>query len=155
MPHGSAFGDVYEPKYAGFHGRSGPPVDLKRCRRKMFDSLYGNSQCDRKGRYEEDGMLWCGQHRPSAAKARDDARRARYAYEDAIRDRRYALDRLQAGVVKLALEYADAMEAFGSGVPQSELASDRLLEKTWELQRLRATALPEPPPGYAGKGVRR
>lgn len=63
-------------------------VDLTRCRSAVHEHGRGVGfyQCTRKGVIEEDGMLWCRQHAPSAERKRHKARQAKWNREARERD---------------------------------------------------------------------
>lgn len=69
---------VYKPsaKKKGYLSPE-PPIDMRRCRARVSDH-WTSGQCQFRGKYEEDGMRWCGFHQPSKVKAKEDKRDAEY-----------------------------------------------------------------------------
>lgn len=63
--------------YVADDRRDRTPVDLAKCRKRMFGSWHAD-QCSRRAVVEEDGYGWCKQHAPSTSKARADARTAKW-----------------------------------------------------------------------------
>lgn len=91
---------AYKKAYGKWAGRpDGNPPDYDRCCVEVFDR-YGHQQCTRK-RGCGPGEAYCKQHDPEAAKAREDARTAKWqakwqAEQKKWADQRLGLDAVEA-----------------------------------------------------------
>lgn len=83
------------------------PVDMEKCRKSMYGIGYGRSQCARKAVVEEEGYGWCKQHAPSAVKAQQDAKSAKYAAQRKRSDYLTKQARLEHDVVTAAMNWGD------------------------------------------------
>jgi hypothetical protein len=69
-------------------------------------------QCERKGKYEEGGYLWCGTHKPSIVAERKAAREAKWRAEWDAKD---AESRRQEAERKLKDAALDAIRKIAAG----------------------------------------
>lgn len=86
--------------------------DLKRCAQRIFEpNGYYSSQCSRRGILEHDGKLWCKQHHPPTAEAKDAERRKRRDEKWAEQDRKLAASKAAWDELRRKAEAYDRLVA--------------------------------------------
>lgn len=101
--------DVKLPGGLGvYRNRYGHPPNMEQCRAQCAESMgiaTNFYQCSRKGRIEERGYLWCGQHAPSAVEKRNKKNEERYQAKRRADDLKWALKDAHRDIAGTAIEY--------------------------------------------------
>jgi hypothetical protein len=79
-----------------------------RCEKQVYDApRYRFMTCARPGKHEEDGRLWCWQHRPSREKRNQEAEKARWKAADLARELEKRIAELRDEVIACAKAVVD------------------------------------------------
>ena len=100
---------VYRNHLSPDHG-----AHMDYCRAAVHETGRGVSfyQCSRKGKIEEDGMMWCAQHAPSAEKRRRKERDIKYQRDRAAESLKWTKRGAKNKIATIAIRYFKQQATF-------------------------------------------
>lgn len=105
-------GDLYVPKPRK-KGELYPdyPIVRSQCRARVQGTWHYH-QCPHPGKFEEDGMLWCGHHVPSRVAAKEEKREAKYQTDRRRDNAMWAAKGARTKIAKVAIDLFDQKASY-------------------------------------------